>query len=271
MTRVRKACSNSLRTDIVAALLILAGKVTDVSDGLGEDQEQPLTSESDSSDQDISVDSSSANPSTPLEQHLTEVRETLTCLFRLLPTLKDPAPHDIRTNASNPGGDVFDHSHVRSKFPQANPELLSRLGSANWKRRQHLMFLRARDEEESMAENNGTKGTVSHPTYEDGDDLSATDIWCYSHGEDVTQGSQMAGGWTSSSGFASDMGTALTSLSNDPAPKSQALERPIFGVEAQRLKLPRPPEPNSSLDGQQFRCPYCLHSLVAIASFSAWK
>ena len=252
-------------------MLILAGKVTDVSDGLGEDQEQPLISESDSSEQEISVDSSSANPSTPLEQHLTEVRETLTCLFRLLPTLKDPAPHDTRTNASNPGGDVFDHSHVRSKFSQANPELLSRLGSANWKRRQQLMFLRARDEEESMAENNGTKGTVSHPTYEDGDDLSATDIWCYSHGEDVTQGSQMAGGWTSSSGFASGIGTALTSLSNDPVPKSQALERPIFGVEAQRLKLPRPPEPNSSLDGQQFRCPYCFHSLVAIASFSAWK
>ena len=255
-------------------MLILAGKVASVSDGRGEDREQPLISESDStaiSEQDISVDSSSANPSSPLEQRLIEVRETLTCLLRLLPALQDPAPHDTRNNASNPGGDIFDHSHVRSKFPQANSELLSRLGSANWKRRQQLMFLRAQDEEETVAENDGIKGTVSPLTYEDGDELSAADISYYSHGDEMTQGSQVAGGWTSSSGFASGIGTALTSVSNNPMPKSQALDRPNFGVDAQRLKLPRPPEPNSSLDGQQFRCPYCFHSLVAIASFSAWK
>ena len=254
--------------------MLAAGKVASVSDGRQEDQEQPLRSESDSSaisEQDISVDSSSANPSTPLEELLTEVRETLTCLFRLLPALQDPAPHDTRKNASNPGGDIFDHSHVRSKFPRANSELLSRLGSANWKRRQQLMFLRAQDEEETVAENDRIKGTVSPPTHEDGDELSAADMSYYSHGEEMTQGSQVAGGWTSSSGFASGIGTSLTSVSNNPIPKSQALDRPTFGVEAQRLKLPRPPEPNSSLDGQQFRCPYCFHSLVAIASFSAWK
>ncbi len=262
------------RTDITAALSTLAGKVASVSDGHGEDREQPLTSESDSSaasEQDISVDSSSASPSTPLQQHLTEVREILTCLFRLLPALQDPAPHDTRFNASNPGGDVFDHSHVRSKFPQANPELLSRLGSANWKRRQQLMLLRAQDEQETVAEDAGIKDTVSPPTLEDGDDLSAVDISYYSRSEEVTQGSQVAGEWTSSSGFASGIGTALTSVSNNPVLKSQALDRPPIGVEAQRLKLPRPPEPNSLLFGQQFRCPYCFHSLVAIDSFSTWK
>lgn len=255
-------------------MLILAGKIASVSDEHEEDREQPLISGSDSSatsEQNISVDSSSANPSTPLQQHLTEVREILTCLFRLLPALQDPAPHDTRTKASNPGGDVFDHSHVRSKFPQANHELLSRLGSANWKRRQQLMFLRAQDEEETVAENEGIKGTVSPPTHEDGDELSAADISYYSHSEKMTQGSQVAGGWTNSSGFASGIGTALTSVSNNPIQKSHAFDHPVIGVEAQRLKLPRPPEPNSSLDGQQFRCPYCFHSLVAIASFSAWK
>lgn len=271
--------SKQPRTDITAALSTLAGKAASVSDGHGEDREQPLTSESDSSaasEQDISVDSSSASSSTPLQQHLTEVREILTCLFRLLPALQDPAPHDTRFNASNPGGDVFDHSHVRSKFPQANPELLSRLGSANWKRRQQLMLLRAQDEQETVAEDagikdTGIKDTVSPPTHEDGDDLSAVDISYYSRSEEVTQGSQVAGEWTNSSGFASGIGTALTSVSNNPVPKSQALDRPPIGVEAQRLKLPRPPEPNSSLVGQQFRCPYCFHSLVAIDSFSTWK
>lgn len=255
-------------------MLILAGKIASVLDGHGEDREPPLTSESDSSaasERDISVESSSANSSTPLQQHLTEVREILTCLFRLLPALQDPAPHDSRINASNPGGDVFDHSHVRSKFPQANPELLSRLGSANWRRRQQLMFLRAQDEEETVAENDGIKGTVSPPTCEDGGEPSAAAISYYSHSEEVTQGSRVAGEWTSSSGFVSGIATALTSVSNNPRPKSQALDRPTVGVDAQRLKLPRPPEPNSSLDGQQFRCPYCFHSLVAIASFSAWK
>ena len=273
MTRVRDVYSTQARTDIAAALSILAGKIASVSDEHGDNRQQPLTSESDSSaasEQDISVDSSCANPSTPLQQHLTEVREILTCLFRLLPALQDPAPHDTRTHASNPGGDVFDHSHVRSKFPQANPELLSRLGSANWKRRQQLMFLRTQDDEETVAENDGIEDAVSPPTHEDGDDLSAADISYYSHTE-VTQGSQVAGEWTSSSGFASGIGTALTSVSNNPIPKSQALDRPTTGVEAQRLRLPRPPEPNYSLDGKQFRCPYCFHSLVAIASFSAWK
>ena len=272
--RVRSIYYKQLRTDISAALLMLAGKIASVSDGHGEDRDQPLTSEGDSSaasEQNISVDSSNATSSTPLQQHLSEVREILTCLYRLLPALQDPAPHDTRISASNPGGGVFDHSHVRSKFPQANPELLSRLGSANWKRRQQLMLLRVQDEEEAVDETDVIKGTVSPPTHEDGDDLSAADVSYYSHSEQVTQGSQVVGEWTSSSGFASGIGTALTSVSNNPIPKSQALDRPVIGVEAQRLKLPRPPEPNFSLDGQQFRCPYCFHSLVAIASFSAWK
>ena len=115
------------------------------------------------------------------------------------------------------------------------------------------------------------KGTVSPPIHEGGDDLSAVDKSYYSHSEVVTQGSQLAGEWTSSSGFASGIGTSLTSVSKNSIPKFQALDRPTIGVEAQRLKLPRPPEPNSSLDGEQFRCPYCFHSLVAITSSSAWK
>lgn len=254
--------------------MVLAGERASASDGHGKNRERPLILESDSSaasEHAISIDSSSANSSTPVQQHLTEVREILTCLFRLLPALQDPAPHDTRTRASNPGGDVFDHSHVRSKFPQANPELLGRLGSANWKRRQQLMFLRAEDEKETAVENNRIKGTVFPSGSEEGGDLSAGEISQHSHSEQVTQGSQVAGGWTSSSGFASGIGTALTSVSNNPIPKSQALDRPTLGFEAQRLKLPRPPEPNSSFDGQQFRCPYCFHCLVAIASFSTWK
>ena len=266
--------SKQLRTDIAAALLILTGNNPNELDGQGEERERPLTSESDSSaapEQNISIDSSSANSSTPLQQHFTEVREILSCLFRLLPALHDPAPHDTRNKASNAGGDVFDLSHVKSKFPQANPELLNRLGSANWKRRQQLMFLRAQDEEEIVAEHDRIKGTVSPTGYEEGDDLSAPDILHDNQSEEVTQGSQANDRWTSSSAFTSGIGTALTSVSNNPIPKSQALDRPTMGFEAQRLKLPRPPEPNSSFDGQQFRCPYCFHCLVAIVSFSAWK
>ena len=274
MTRVRNILSEQLRIDIAVALLILAGNNANVIDGQGEERERPLTSESDSSaaqEQNISIDSSSASSSTPLQQQLTEVREILTCLFRLLPALLDPAPHDTRNKARNPGGDIFDLSHVKSKFPQANPELLNRLGSANWKRRQQLMVLRAQDEAGIEEENDHIKAIVSPTGHEEGDDLSAANILHDSQSEQVTQRSQVAGEWTSSSGFASGISTALTSVSNNPIPKSHALDRATMGFEAQRLKLPRPPEPNSSFDGQQFRCPFCFHCLVAISSFSAWK
>ena len=115
------------------------------------------------------------------------------------------------------------------------------------------MFLRARDEEVTGAENDGVKGKLSPPTCEDGDELFAADISYYSHGEDMTRGSQVADGWTSSSGYGSGKGTALTSVSGNHISKSQALDCPTFGVEGQCLSYharqnPIHPYTDSNLD-----------------------
>ena len=183
--------------------------------------------------------------------------------------LRDPTPHDIRSQASYEESHHFDQSHVMSKFPKATSELINRLGTANWRRREKLMFLRSKNEDNVLEE--GDKGEVA-PSPE-GEQLigSEPDVSAYSHSSGLGPESEVTGEFTVSSEMDSWQGTAMTSLTGNGVRELQDLSRPMVAVEAHRLRLPRPPEPNSMFEGHQFKCPYCYRGLVEIYSFPSWK
>ena len=231
-----------------------------------------LASEHDSSassEPDSSLSMSSTDLSSPLHQMITEMREIVTCILRQTPSLRDPSSQDTRTQASYEGADSFDQSHVRSKFPNANPELLNRLGTANWKRRQQLLVLREANKDDALASDRND-GENSPNEKQEMDCNSEADVSMYSTSYGTGLKSQMTGGWTSSD-KESKIGTGLTSLTDNPGQKLQNFNRPVVAAQVHRLKLPRPPEPNSSFEGRQFKCPYCFHGLVEVDSSSSWK
>ena len=156
---------------------------------------------------------------------------------------------------------------MQSTFPGADLELIERLGTANWKRRRQLIYLRVRKEEEVHGIN--FKNAPLLDGEQERDLISEADVSMYSYG--MRQGSQATGDWTASSAMASSVQTPMTSLMEAPSQKPSAPSHHTTGIKARRLKLPRLPEPNSSLCGRQFTCPYCLHELVEIISLSSWK
>ena len=203
----------------------------------------------------------------PLHQTITEIHDIITCLLKQGPILQDPTPHDVRVEASHQGATLFDRSHVQSKFPRAGLELIERLATANWKRRRQLMYLRVRKEE--MVHGSNLEDASLLDREQERDLMSEADVSLYSHG--MRQGSQATGDWTASSTIASSMQTPMTSLMEEPRQMLSGLGHQTAGIDARRLKLPRVPEPNSTLCGRQFTCPYCLHELVEIVSLSSWK
>ena len=186
-----------------------------------------------------------------------------------MPSLQDPTPQHTGTQLSYEGADSFDQSHVGSKFPYADPELLNRLGTANWRRRQQLLVLRETEEEDALA-SDLRDGENSPYEKQEADYTSEGDVSMYSTRYGTSLGTQPTGEWTSSERD-SRIGTALTSLTDNSGQKLKNFNRPVVAVEVHRLKLPRPPKPNSSFDGRQFKCPYCFHELVEVYSFSSWK
>lgn len=70
-----------------------------------------------------------------------QVDGTVRCLIKLVPNLCDPFPGDLYSLNGSQSDAYPDIDLVRRLFPSATLALISRLGKANWKRRQYLKML----------------------------------------------------------------------------------------------------------------------------------
>jgi hypothetical protein len=70
-----------------------------------------------------------------------QVDGTVKCLIKLVPNLCDPFPGDLYSQHGSLSDAYPDIDLARGMFPSATPALISRLGRANWKRRQYLKML----------------------------------------------------------------------------------------------------------------------------------
>ena len=132
------------------------------------------------------------------------------------------------------------------------------------------MFLRSKDEN-TVPEEGDEKGEVAPSADAEQVIGSEVDVSVYSPSSGLGPESEITGEFTASSEINSWQGTAMTSLARDSVDESRDLDRPMVAVEAHRLRLPRPPVPNSMFEGHQFKCPYCYRRLVDIYSFPSWK
>jgi len=73
-----------------------------------------------------------------------QVDGTVRCLMKLVPNLCDPFPGDLYSLSGSQSDAYTDIDLARGLFPSATPALISRLGKANWRRRQYLKMLQER-------------------------------------------------------------------------------------------------------------------------------
>ena len=132
------------------------------------------------------------------------------------------------------------------------------------------MFLRSKNEN-TVLEEGDDEGEVLHGAGGEQAIGSEPDVSAYGHSSGLGPESEVTGEFTASSEIDSWQGTAMTSLTGNGVHELQDLNRPMVAVEAHRLRLPRPPAPNSMFEGHQFNCPYCYRGLVEIYSFPSWK
>ena len=258
---------------IVIAITISSGKVVHVTEENAERSYIPDISEKDnsaSSETGSSFSFGSSELCSPLHQKISEIREIVTCLVRQISALQDPTPHDTRTSVTYEGADFVDQSHMQNKFPKADLDLLNRLGTANWKRRQQLWNLHSRNEE-PMRESARMEGTDTPNEHGESNPVLQADVSTYNRDYVMTQGSETTHQESVFSRQGSLLGTSLTSVTNRSKWKPDENSRHPVAAENHRLELPRPPPPCSLFSGQQFKCPFCFHDLIEISSFASWK
>ncbi|RYP35983.1 hypothetical protein DL766_002253 [Monosporascus sp. MC13-8B] len=100
-------------------------------------------SESDSDSDAEHSDDAESQGDTELKQLLGSIKTTITCLFRLSMSIRDPAPNDqsrsiITVDKSH--FEEYDMQHAKAKYPGCAGYLVERLGRANSGRRQYLSY-----------------------------------------------------------------------------------------------------------------------------------
>jgi len=209
----------------------------------------PSCEEDEDSEPEVPVVRKSASP---LDEACGEISQVITCLYKFSVAIRNPAPRDKleRLEEFNVSHfEFFDVQHVANKYSSVGENyLIERLGKANSRRRQLLMYYEghherivgrrlpdasadsARDADYISETNSAMQTTVS--TYIERDS------------EPINLDTQSETG-VSQTSYASSVGG--------------------LGI----LCVPPPPDEDSALNGIAFECPYC-HSMIVIENRLSW-
>jgi len=202
--------------------------------------------------------------------------DTFDCLCDLVPLLQDPIPEDTFEKNASPSEAQKDIEQAEKMFPKAGKTLSTRLGQANWKRRQYQQKLTLTLERERRQKpQNGREmppkvHTFRHPPghtqkYQSSPEKlhGPTEFFQF----DISGRRQITGTMSdiSNTGMLSntesvfssrtdyfDRGSVVTSIA--------ASDERRHSTKQTHLVVPKPPIPLKS--GQGFLCPYCLHEIL---------
>ena len=201
--------------------------------------------------------SSDSDASEP--QQLTEdIEESVNCLLKLLPALQDPAPQDIyRKNASRDEAN-YDIEMAKKMFPKASHSLSTRLGFANWKRRQYIRELELRNRPPILVSRPKPKG-IEVPHHDSGY-FSKSDFTRYgrrigfsSHQDNRSQG-------TSEEGLSSRPDSVFSRPNNFGGQSATSVADSDMQVRLVRYEVPKLPITLSV--GESFGCRYCGQEII---------
>ena len=241
----------------------------------------------------LSLDTDCTWPDSLSDSPLTDVHDVVNLLFSLGPTLLNPVPRDRLDFSAHKDAAHHDIDHVQSRFPQADRQLIERLGRASWECRQYLSRVRSK-----LIENN--HGAIGQATF---DNISLVDTPLKNLSLGPLASDSEA---DSSDGDVSNVGEAPTAISQGhgslPETDESALDSlnvttssslsslQVWANDAQstaleamskdvshseptvlRYAIQAPPHPNEQLGGDEFLCPFCAHKVSDMKSAADWK
>ena len=231
--RLRDA--SHIRQLIVKLLEDLSQTLKDVQNLIAEDNS--LDTASDDSLVSFSIDP--ARELTGLHEELVSIVDSL---YQMSVLVRRPARHDIlidRDPEDVAKFEPFDIRHVEEKFPDADRELVRKLGAANTRRRKHLNHLKR-------------------------------------HHAKLGKGVEKLGGTQSDAAMSEMSGTIATQfeikIDNEAETSSEAgLSQTSYATSlgtGERVNIPTLPQ--GSIYGSPFECPYCFH-MIKIQRHGEWQ
>ncbi|RYP18216.1 hypothetical protein DL765_004073 [Monosporascus sp. GIB2] len=179
-------------------------------------------------------DDAEAQGDTELKQLLGSIKTTITCLFRLSMSIRDPAPNDqsrsiITVDKSH--FEEYDMQHAKAKYPGCAGYLVERLGRANSGRRQYLSY---REEHHQKLAKDADLIGLEAPRTEH----------------------------TSNSTEATSMPTAELNIDD-------ALSQTSYAA-SENAAIRVPPLPKEAHEKEHYECPICF-MIVSIHTAAGWK
>lgn len=176
------------------------------------------------------------------------IRDTVLMLMQLMPTLEATYKHKFsrrwRRNAlevTSVSPEALQYvSHVRDKFPNAHPEVINRLGEANWQRHERLRTVSSMDEATTVHEEPTVLPVTAKSVFR-----PQSLFYDSALGSSIRTASARAESVASHRSFASSADGAARNV----------------------LRVPQMPITNW---GEPFNCPFCLAS-ISCSSRIAWK
>jgi hypothetical protein len=222
--------------------------------------------EAELSEQALAIDQSAS-------ELIGQVDGTVKCLIKLIPNLCDPFPGDLYSQTGSQSDAYPDIDLARGLFPSATPALISRLGKANWKRRQYLKML----QEKGKPGMPFARGKSGNPTRQKRAPLREIAVDAFNFQKPtlkfgtfkaesalqvnfranaapsisgVTEKSVVDSVFTGTGLKRSDSSTSLGDMSGITDTRKLTPRQPVT-----KPPVPKPPVPLEK--GQAFKCPYC--------------
>ena len=212
----------------------------------------------------------SSESDTSLQQLTDEVEECVSCLLKLVPALRDPAPQDIYHTFTSHGEPNDDIGLAKKMFPKATPSILRRLGFANWKRKQALLSLKLRDHASVSPKRGSNDGKQQNPNTQQFANLSigrhdARAAAFSPHAVASSPGSSGAGAASIDESIFSELDYFSSRSVTSVATSDQANLMKRFDV-------PKPPV--TLTNGSTFDCAYCGQEIICglqVSSDDDWN
>ena len=236
---------------------------------------------SDSESSDSSSESSDPDSPTELEMILNDIKQTISCLYKLAIVVHNPAPRDRFRKAEDIDTshfELWDSKHIGEKFPMLaseSPFLLQRLGKANSRRRQVFKYNKIHHSKMRHGVNNflvraepvlevphrdlESEQQVFNPVESQDRDEAARSAPSISAPTLNTQTTATTFIETKTEEMDVDFDDALSESS------SAVSENPL---DEGALKIPEPPA--GALDGDYFECPYC-YEISRTPTITRWR
>jgi hypothetical protein len=234
----------------------------------------------------LSLDTEYTQPDSLPDSPLTHVRDLVSLLMELGPSLLEPTPHGRFEYLGYANAAQHDINHVRARFPKADPELVERLGRANWARRQNLGKVRAIVEQSMSKLQTLTPTEVAVADYRadlselkseseesessEGERNDLLPTKRHIHSSIVDEVSSRTASLTDPSEFQFSAMETQSTAATEPSKGPVSAGRVMKPAET-LYRVPPPPRPNEKLTGAEFVCRFCAHTVSNMESVSEWK